>query len=232
MVFSHDIRIWARSLARRRRFKKRYDVINYFVRKGRYARYLEIGVRSGTCFKRVQCTEKVGVDPEPETTDPSWHIERMSSDDFFGQNERFFDLVFIDGLHLAEQALRDLANSLRFLSEDGVVLLHDCNPLSEQAQSRESSVEQRGGHWNGDVWKAITYVRKFCPTLFCRVLDLDEGVGVVLPLDPQARSALNGHESRAREFFDALSWSDLEADRKTLLGLISGRRELENELRG
>ncbi len=41
----------------------------------------------------------------------------MTSDDFFRQYQGpLFDLIFIDGLHLSEQVLTDIRNSLQWLS--------------------------------------------------------------------------------------------------------------------
>ena len=44
-------------------------------------------------------------------------------------SETKFDVIFIDGLHLAEQVERDIENSLDFIKEDGY--FYDCNPPSE-----------------------------------------------------------------------------------------------------
>ena len=46
------------------------------------------------------------------------------------------ELVFIDGLHLFEQVLRDLINVERHSTTDTVVLLHDCLPLDEVTSGR------------------------------------------------------------------------------------------------
>jgi hypothetical protein len=223
---------WLRSLKRRLRFKKRYDVINYFIHARRTHSYLEIGVRTGTCFRRVRCSDKVGVDPKPGAVDPGWQIHKTTSDDFFAANQRTFDVVFIDGLHLAEQALRDIFNALACVAPQGVVVLHDCNPATKRAQTRDLELARAGEQWNGDVWKAVAYVREHCDDVFCRVLDIDQGVGVIIPTDSfKPRALTDEDERRAQEFFETLSWKDLVANRTERLGLIAGRRELERQLR-
>jgi len=232
MAVSNRLASWIDRLRPRRPFKKRYDAINHFVRALRARRYLEIGVATGRTFERVRCAEKVGVDPRPKRVEPGWTIHRVTSDDFFAGSPGRFDLVFIDGLHLAEQVLRDIANSLACLNPGGAILLHDCNPPTEVAGSRDASLADEGVKWNGDVWRAIAYVRKFQPGLFCRVLDFNEGIGVILLRDPGAIPNLGPSVlAEAQKHLDGLTWKDLEADRKGLLGLIPNRAELEEELR-
>ena len=39
-----------------------------------------------------------------------------------------FDVIFIDGMHTFEAALRDFSNSIEFLSQDGVIVIDDVIP--------------------------------------------------------------------------------------------------------
>lgn len=222
---------WLTPLTDRKYFRKRYDVLNYFVRKRGYTSYLEIGTAKGRCLQRVRCRNKTGVDPCPTMVRPKWNLQKMTSDAFFEANEREFDLIFIDGLHLAEQVLRDIYNSLAALTPSGAVLLHDCSPAREAMQLRDPSLAD-GDTWNGDTWKAIVYVRKYLPKLFTRVLDLDHGIGIILPSSQHAASKYDQDvEEKAEELFHSLGWSDLEKNREELLGLIDNRKELERDLR-
>lgn len=134
--------------------------------------YLEIGCDSGIVLKAVNCPHKVGVDPGRGGT------IKTTSDAFFADNTETFDLVFIDGLHEYEQVKRDIYNSLEALTANGAILLHDCLPLSYQAQT----VPSIAGHkdWNGDVWKAIAEVKQD-PDVDLRVITVDHGVGLLLP---------------------------------------------------
>ncbi len=135
-------------------------------------RYLEIGCDSGIVLKASSCPHKVGVDPGRGGT------IRTTSDAFFAGNTDQFDLVFIDGLHEYEQVKRDIYNSLKVLSGNGAILLHDCLPLSYQAQTVPSIAGH--GDWNGDVWKAIAEVKQD-PDVDLRVITVDHGVGLLLP---------------------------------------------------
>ena len=221
---------WFRNLTHRKRFKKRYDVLNYFARLRNCKSYLEIGTATGRCLQRVGCSHKVGVDPSPRAEGPEWQVWKMTSDSFFAANRSKFDLVLIDGLHLAGQVLRDIYNSLDALNRGGVIALHDCNPSTEEAQLPDESLAE-GNKWNGDVWKAIAYVKKYEPGLFCQVLDLDHGVGVIIPRDYERRPALTAEiEEKAQSYFDSLSWHDLQKNRGELLGLIDNREDLQEEL--
>jgi len=231
--------VWRRHIQRtfdrlrgRADFERRYDVTNFFIRKFGYRSYLEIGLFRGKCFRHVRCWQKTGVDPNPLVVRPGWDIRRVTSDAFFADNTERFDIVFIDGLHLAEQVVRDVYNSLACLNPGGAVLLHDCSPADEASQARDMSRLYDGKTWNGDVWNAFAFIRATRRDLFCRVLDVDQGIGIVIPRDEAPHRPLTPTiERQAREFADRVSWSDLNADRVRLLGLIGNRLELESELR-
>jgi hypothetical protein len=228
MSLWHEIGYGARNLTHRRNFRKRYDVINWFAHRGRAEHYLEIGARNGRTLQRVRVKHKVGVDPDPQVELPGVTIHAQTSDAFFAANTQRFDLVFVDGLHLSEQVLRDTLNALACLTPGGAVLLHDCSPQTEAAAARGRTVKA----WNGDVWKAVVYLRRKRPELFCRVLDLDQGIGVVLPRAGMPAPRVGPElEQEAQRVFDALSWTGLQRDRQELLGLLPDRTALERELR-
>ena len=152
----------------------------------------------------------------------------MTSDEFFEENQRTFDLIFIDGLHLAEQVLRDVYNSLAVLNSGGALLLHDCNPVDERAQTRNVDLAE-GSTWNGDTWKVIAFLRCQRPELFTRVVDLDYGVGIVIPGKTAKRSVLADDLETADRLFSELTYEELEQDRGQTLGLVT-LRGLEAEL--
>jgi hypothetical protein len=212
-------------------FQKRFDVINYFARRRRLNRYLEIGTRSGDCLSRVICSKKMGVDPEPRGFPFDCKIQSMTSDAFFAGNTTRFDLIFIDGLHLAEQVVRDIYHSLPVLDAPGVILLHDCNPQSEVAQ-RRAPVPGAQGVWNGDVWKAIAFVRRREANLWVRVVDVDYGIGVVIPRRYGVAWELSpAVEADAASFIATTAYGELEEDRVGVLGLVADRADLERDLR-
>lgn len=150
---------------------KRWDLLNYLIQKFGYKKYLEIGVQSGLCFTNVKCEYKVGVDPAEN------HVKfKMTSDDFFEQNQDTFDLVFIDGLHESPQVFKDILNSLEVLTPNGTIVCHDMLPATELAQRvpRESSI------WNGDCYKAFVQLRASRPDLAMCTVNSDHGLGVIM----------------------------------------------------
>ena len=149
----------------------RSNLINYLIGLYGYNSYLEIGVDVGANFEQVICDYKVGVDPANKYEKLTYNI---TSDEFFSMNTRKFDIVFIDGLHISEQVIKDIQNSLDVLNPKGTIIMHDCLPNSEAAQSRE----RLGDHWNGDVWKAFAHYRKN-PDLTMFTVNTDQGLGFI-----------------------------------------------------
>jgi len=86
------------------------------------------------------------------------------------------DIIFVDGLHLREQVLKDVENALTHLNDGGTIVVHDCLPQEEWQQHRELIP---GKPWNGDVWKAWAELRSSRADLSMYVVDTDWGCGVI-----------------------------------------------------
>jgi SAM-dependent methyltransferase len=194
----------------------RWDVVNELLSTTNQKRYLEIGVQRGKCAAKVNASEKWGVDPEPlGGAQRSFHqLFKQTSDDFFARVSpgRKFDVIFVDGLHHADQVLRDVENALRHLAEGGFIVMHDCNPQSEEAQR----VPRMCGVWNGDCWKAMVELRKR-PDLVAFTIDSDHGVGVV-------RRGRNPDPLVGPPPMADLTYGSLERNRVRFLGLVSPKR--------
>ena len=50
---------------------------------------------------------------------------KMSSDDFFLQNRKNFDIVYIDGYHYGPQVLKDCKNAWKYLKNNGYLVCDD-----------------------------------------------------------------------------------------------------------
>ena len=50
---------------------------------------------------------------------------KITSDIFFDNNQNFFDIIYIDGLHKYYQVKKDLNNALKYLKEDGIIICDD-----------------------------------------------------------------------------------------------------------
>lgn len=181
----------------------RTELINILIRHFGYKSYLEIGVNTpkqpGYNFATVHIDIKEGVDPNPDAK----ATFVMTSDEFFDKKikelDRQYDIVFVDGLHLSEQAYRDIVNSLNHLSVNGAIVVHDCNPTQEITQRREraSSV------WHGDVWKAILKLRMERPDLNIYTVDTDEGCAVIQKGSQELFVPPAGQNINSFQFLDA-----------------------------
>lgn len=147
----------------------RMEVINALIKKNNYKRYLEIGVQNEVCWKEIVCDYKVGVDPDKGGT------HRMTSDEFFKQNTEKFDIIFVDGLHICQQSLRDVENALLVLNVNGVIIMHDCIPSSYEAQL----VPRIQKHWNGDVWRSFVELRRSRKDIEMNTIQTDCGLGII-----------------------------------------------------
>jgi hypothetical protein len=139
--------------------------INHLIKANNFTKYLEIGVDdpSGN-FDKIICKHKHSVDPciEFDTDDVTY---KKTSDEFFDllDNNKLdlpkdykWDVIFIDGLHQANQVERDFDNAFKHLSDNGFILMHDTNPPTLW-HAREDYKLPNGwlGPWNGTVWKCI-----------------------------------------------------------------------------
>lgn len=199
---------------------KRYQLINLLIKENNYKNYLEIGVYDGENIKNIICDTKDSVDPyikDDKYNDLSKEQEypvnyRITSDEFFEQvapklNYKY-DIIFIDGLHLTEQVDKDIENSLKYLNENGTIVLHDCNPSYEL-----QIVPRIYEYWSGDVWKSIIKLKHNRNDLDIFVVDTDTGLGVI----SKKENIIN----KTVELEKKLEWNYFDKNKKELLNLIS-----------
>ena len=152
------------------KYPKRYEIIQTIIDLKNYKSYLEIGCDKNQSFSNIKVKKRIGVDPIEGGT------HKMTSDIFFQKNKENFDIIFIDGLHEYHQVMRDIKNSLNFLNNNGVILLHDCLPRTiwNQITPRINS------DWNGDVWKSIVHSRTM-NNIDTYTFIADRGIGIIFP---------------------------------------------------
>ena len=151
---------------------------------------------------------------------------KMTSGSFFEKYAKALkknqpDVVFLDGLHTYEQTLEDAINALKFLKDDGVIIMHDCNPTSEvHAFPAKSYAHAAGlnlpgwtGYWSGDVWKTIAHLRATRNDLDIFVLDCDLGLGII------TKGAQSSRLKYSPEEIKNLTYKDLEQNREQMLNL-------------
>ncbi|MDT0688610.1 class I SAM-dependent methyltransferase [Salegentibacter sp. F188] len=222
----------------------RTTLIQHLIDKNQYSNYLEIGVFKGATFFKVKCKNKIAVDPFFQFSrleKLKWYFKNpgnfknryfeLKSDDFFHEemktnNHLNPDIVFIDGLHTYEASLRDVLNSLTYLSEKGTIVMHDCFPPNSAAaypadsyqHARSLKLEGWTGEWCGDVWKTIVYLKKrYSKELDIQVLNSDYGLGVI---NFREISKLNLEKDGALfEEIDNLTFDNLRCNPQSRIGL-------------
>lgn len=137
----------------------------------RPSRYLEIGVAQGETFVAVDAEFRSAVDPLPQdfVVPGNALLHRMSSRDYFSGplagKDGPFDVVFVDGLHLWEEALEDTLSAFDHLKAGGYVIVDDVYPSGywegaraesyREAVDNAEAIGQQIVSWMGDVWKAV-----------------------------------------------------------------------------
>ncbi len=212
--------------------RKEY-IIQKILKKIRGKTYLEIGILKGVSFLQIKARNKIGIDPSikiPTRKRLLSHMRfgmtkyfEMTSDLFFKDHaeslfkDKKIDLAFIDGLHTYEQTLIDVDNTLPHLKENGIIILHDCNPPIESAAAEKIEQAKKISSgitpWCGTVWKAVVHLRSLNDNLKLFVLDCDFGVGVVTRETPDKKLNFTIEEVKKLEY------KDLDKDRKNLLNL-------------
>ena len=185
----------------------RFDLINFLIEMFGYTSYLEIGVcNPEKCFNKVKADFKVAVDPAPAILQDN--IFQMTSDEFFKRNTQMFDIVFVDGLHHDDQVERDILNSLNFLTPNGTIVVHDCNPLDEDHQRVPSVV----AFWCGTVWKAWVKLRQELHDVEMFIISTDTGVGIIRRFEGA---------SRLEPITEPLTFQNLDMHREKWLNIVS-----------
>ena len=194
---------------------QRFEIINTFIKKHNFKNYLEIGVFEGRNIREIIAPHKDGVDPTTELGKSIPEINYpITSDEFFelikGHDIKY-DIIFIDGLHISEQVDKDIVNALNHLVDNGIIVLHDCNPLVELW----TKVPRQSEAWHGDVYKSVLRFRQKSSLKYLTVDD-DCGCGVIFN---------NIEEDNKCNIDDLIqgekSWEYFNTNRKQLLNLIS-----------
>ncbi len=219
----------------------RLTVVQSIINRLRAKTYLEIGVRHGRIIAKVRCRNKIGVDPAFKLSEGKrlkkffgllkFKAFHMTSNRFFLEHAEKalpsgVDVVLVDGFHTYGQSLNDVENCLKHLNDDGVIIMHDCNPLnSASAMPVKESIREvtdlanKGelpgwnACWNGDVWKTIVHLQIKYNDLEVFTLDLDWGLGIVTRGKNTSMPGITYQE------LENADYAVLEKDRVNLLNL-------------
>lgn len=189
-------------------------IINELIKKYYFTSYLEIGICHGHNIRRINIKEKIGIDPAPYPEGEEYTTHLTTSDDYFEniiEKDKKFDIVFIDGDHNGVQVYKDIVNSLEHLDDNGIILLHDMNPLFIDF----ATDYWQGGIWNGSSWKAMVEARRTISGIKCwTIRDADFGIGIIVK---------RPNEDNRIDFkpFNELTYADFASRGHFLLNFIS-----------
>ncbi len=174
--------------------------------------YLEIGVQhKHNNFNKIPAMAKVGVDPDPNAN----ALFKCTSDEFFKQydNTSMFELIFIDGLHHADQVRKDFENSLHALAPGGIIVMHDCVPAKV-----EHTVVPRGGLrgiWTGDVYRFAMCLHEY-KGIDYTIMNADNGCAIIW----RTSDVVVPESSYLDDKMNSINWDFFE-QHQVLLRLVS-----------
>ena len=173
---------------------KRINAIGQSI--GGIKRYLEIGVAKGSTFFKVNAKEKHAVDPRFrfDVKTRFEHKEEfyynMTSDEYFSKikTDKYFDIIFLDGLHTYNQTLRDFINTLSVSHERTIWIIDDTVPVDEisaepdlnKVRSIRRIQDSNDETWMGDVYKVVVFIESFFKQFTCLTLE-GHGQTLVVP---------------------------------------------------
>jgi hypothetical protein len=186
--------------------------------------YLEIGIRNGRSLALADCPA-VGIDPYYDLgveLGDDVRLFRETSDEYFLRERpraplggRRVDLAFIDGMHLAEFALRDFIYVERHSHWPGVIVFDDMFPRNVDEAARD----RHTGDWTGDVYKLLGILERERPDLeLLRVGTAPTGLLLVLNVDPSNRVL--------EERYDALAADVVRPDPQDVPAAILARERV------
>jgi tetratricopeptide (TPR) repeat protein len=203
------------------------DVISRFHAHLKPKRYVEIGIETGrTLAKARPPTIAIGIDPNPIIRvefEAETKIYPVTSNNFFDKYDLatemgrpVVDFVFLDGLHLFEQTLKDFMNIEKFSTADTVVVIHDCLPLNQFTAARE----RQSKFWSGDPWKIIPCLKKYRPDLKLFVISTPPtGLAVVTGLNASS-AILHDNWNAILDEYVGLEYTVTEEQKESYFNLV------------
>lgn len=181
--------------------------------------YLEIGTLRGKSLQLANCYS-IAIDPDfkiSAKTKFTQHVDffEMTSDEFFEKEtlKQKPDLVFIDGLHLIEQVLKDFINVEKNSHKGTMVVFDDVLPDGREQCNRKRPPQPQP--WVGDVWKIIPILQQYRSDLRLTLLyDEFPGLLLVTGLDFESAVLANKYDEIIREY------KNKEFDRKDFYTLF------------
>jgi hypothetical protein len=179
--------------------------------------YLEIGCYAGNTLALAEC-DSIGIHPDMTKLGnimkgkAVFMAFQLTSDQFYERYNpatllgRPIDLAFLDGLHLLEVLLRELANTERYCLLGSSIIMHDCIPTDAFIAERVDDPARHPAHphwWAGDVWKILPVLRKYRPDLKLLAVDAaPTGLVLVSNLDPTSTVLMDNYPAIVDEWLN------------------------------
>lgn len=167
--------------------KNRGLFIKNLIKFKNYNKYLEIGLSNNpnAPYRLITDIEtKHSVDMNPNTNpdfvaDSNTFFNMLHNESFSCLDKDYkWDIIFIDGAHMAQQVYLDLCNSFNHLDENGIIIMHDVLPWSYD-MTIEADVGQREATCQ-DAWKVVEYCLKERNDMhICTLEENNGGLGLI-----------------------------------------------------
>ena len=145
--------------------KTKYDIINFLGKKYNYSTYLEISsVATGYDYDKIdneifKIKDILLYYPIDDFT-YDWKNINVRNDINFGPDEfekglnklegKKYDIIFVDPWHTFEQSKRDISVAINLVSDNGIIVIHDCSPEHFSLTGQYSM-----GGWCGQTYEAF-----------------------------------------------------------------------------
>ena len=192
------------------------QLLNALIEKYNLESYVEVGVQSTEQnFDKIRCNYKIGIDPALKTSEKIFGFVGemgMTSDDAFAAMfttgyTPLYDIFFLDGLHTKEQIKKDFENSLRCLSDNGFILIHDTLPDEEQY----TTVPRETRRWYGNVFAWAMTLNQYDGIGFV-TFNIDCGCTLVWKM-PEKKAA--------PKLTDEMNWETYKSIGNVLLNVVN-----------
>lgn len=174
---------------------EKHHIINDVITELEAKSYLEIGYGNGANFNNIKCEVKRAIDPALSPIDKFQAVVyKKTSDEFFQINEDEIDVIFIDGLHHADQVRKDIINAMKCNAK--AIVLHDTIPHSKEMQE----VPRKSKQWTGDCWRAAVGFIQSYPDVNTVTYRADYGLTVIYPACKKVKKHFENKEMTYEEF--------------------------------
>lgn len=144
--------------------------------------YAELGIYEGETFNRVTANLRIAVDINPVSLDfiaEHPNVVKVSGDsqklkEYLSQHSLHLDLLFIDADHMQDSVISDFTILENFMSQKGLILLHDTFP---------GSPEMASAKYCGDGYLAVPRLRKLFPNWNFVTLPIHPGLTIASKID-------------------------------------------------